>query len=279
MCIEIIVLAAMKVISIVGYHRSGKTTLVERLVKELSKQGTVGTVKHAREEITPLEGDTGRHMGAGAEATIGITPTMSVMMSRDTGLDKALERLANEGVDFAVVEGFKQSSLPKIAVGDVDAPGIVARVNINVGTEELAGIIMAQPDYVTLGSMIARARRSPRYKEAGAIGTFTGVVREMARDERTEALEFESFDEVARERIKAIEDDLKNREGILEAYIRHKTGRIEAGEDIVFIVILSGHREELFPALRDAIERVKAEVPIWKKEHTLSGDYWVHDIH
>ncbi len=100
----------------------------------------------------------------------------------------------------------------------------------------------------------------------------------MAGDERTQALEFESFDEVARERIKAIEDDLKKREGILEVLIHHKTGRIEAGEDIVFIVIFSGHRQELFPALRDAIERVKAEVPIWKKELTVSGDFWVHDI-
>jgi molybdopterin synthase catalytic subunit len=101
----------------------------------------------------------------------------------------------------------------------------------------------------------------------------------MAGNERTEALEFESFDAVAKERIKVIEEDLKKREGILDVIIYHKTGRIVAGEDIVFIVILSGHREELFPALRDAIERVKAEVPIWKKEKTVSGDFWVHDVH
>ncbi|HTX44567.1 MAG TPA: molybdenum cofactor biosynthesis protein MoaE, partial [Methanocella sp.] len=79
-------------------------------------------------------------------------------------------------------------------------------------------------------------------------------------------------------RIKVIEDDLKKRKGILEVIIYHKTGRVVAGEDIVFIVILSGHRDELFPALRDAIERVKAEVPIWKKEFTGTGDFWVHDV-
>jgi molybdopterin synthase catalytic subunit len=139
--------------------------------------------------------------------------------------------------------------------------------------------MMEQPEYVTLEHLVGKAKRSPRYKEAGAIGTFTGVVREMAGNERTEALEFESFDAVAKERIKVIEEDLKKREGILDVIIYHKTGRIVAGEDIVFIVILSGHREELFPALRDAIERVKAEVPIWKKEKTVSGDFWVHDVH
>lgn len=279
MHIRIINLAGMKVISIVGYHKAGKTTLVERLVKELLKRGSVGTVKHTREEIVPVSGDTERHLGAGARATVGITPTRSVMIMKNTDVEKALELLAGQGLDFAVVEGFKQSALPKIAIGDVEAKNVVARVDINASAGELAGITMAQPDYVTLDYLIAKIRRSPRVKEAGAIGTFSGIVREMAGHERTTALEFESFDIVATERIKKIEDELKKREGILEVYIHHKTGRIEAGEDIVFVVILSGHREELFPALRDAIERVKAEVPIWKKEHTISGDFWVHDIH
>ncbi len=279
MCIRIIILKAMKVISVVGYHKSGKTTLVERLVEELSKVGTVGTVKHTREEIVPLSGDTERHLRAGSEATIGITPTRCVTIIKNTNVEKALEQLAGRGLDFAVVEGFKQSSLPKIAIGDVEAKNVVVRVDINASAGDLVKIVMAQPEYVTLDYLIAKARRSPRYKEAGAIGTFTGLVRELSGKERTEALEFESFDSVAAERIKAIEDDLRKRMGILEAYIYHKTGRIEAGEDIVFIVILSGHREELFPALKDAIERVKAEVPIWKKEVTVGGDFWVHDIH
>lgn len=50
--------------------------------------------------------------------------------------------------------------------------------------------------------------------------------------------------------------------------LHHKTGVIKAGEDIVYIVITSGHRKELFPALSEAIERIKAEAPIWKKEFT-----------
>lgn len=269
----------MKVISIVGYHKAGKTTLLERLVRELSKRGSVGTIKHTREEIVPLAGDTERHLDSGAEVTIAVTPTRSIEITKSTDVKKALELLASQGLDFAVVEGFKNSVIPKIAVGDVEAKNVVARVDINASAEELVKIAMAQPDYVTLDYLIAKIKRSPRFKEAGAIGTFTGLVREMAGNERTTALEFESFDLVAKERIKNIEGDLKKCKGILEVYIYHKTGRIGAGEDIVYIVIMSGHREELFPALRDAIERVKAEVPIWKKEHTVSGDFWVHDIH
>jgi molybdopterin synthase catalytic subunit len=182
-----------------------------------------------------------------------------------------------EGVDFAVVEGFKQSSLPKIAIGDVEAENVVARVDINATGEQLAAIARAQPDRVTLWDLLAKVRRNPEIKKAGAIGTFTGIVREIAGGETTKALEFESYDVVAKERIAKIERELKAKPGIVDVLIHHKTGRIAAGEDIVFIVVAAGHRQELFPVLREAIERVKEEVPIWKKEFTVSGDYWVHD--
>jgi molybdopterin synthase catalytic subunit len=267
----------MKVISVVGYHKTGKTTLVERLVAELKKRGTVGTVKHTREEILPYGGDTDRHLTSGAAVTVGVTPTRCIKIVPGADVGHALRELATEGVDFAVVEGFKQSSLPKIAIGDVEAENVVARVDINATGEQLAAIAMAQPDRVTLFDLLAKVRRNPDIKKAGAIGTFTGIVREIAKGETTKALEFESYDAVAKERIAKIESDLKSREGIIDVLIHHKTGRIEAGEDIVYIVIASGHRQELFPALRDAIERIKEEVPIWKKELTVSGEYWVHD--
>jgi molybdopterin synthase catalytic subunit len=267
----------MKVISIVGYKKTGKTTLVERLVAELKKQGAVGTVKHSRDEILPYGGDTDRHLNAGAEVSVGVTPTRSLKILKSNDVDSALKQLAQEGLDFVVVEGFKESSLPKIAIGDVEARNVVARVTIDATGEELAKIALAQPDRVTLFDLIARMRRNPDIKKAGAIGTFTGIVREIAPGEITKALEFESYDVVAKERVAQIERELKQKEGIVDVIIHHKTGRIEAGDDIVFIVVAAGHRQELFPVLRDAIERVKEEVPIWKKEITVSGEYWVHD--
>lgn len=267
----------MKVISIVGYKKTGKTTLIERLVAELRKHGTVGTVKHSRDEILPYGGDTDRHLGSGATVTVGVTPTRSIKILRSTDVHGALRELAMEGVDFAVVEGFKQSGLPKIAIGDVEATNVIARVDINATGEQMAAIAMAQPDQVTLWDLLARVRRNPEIRKAGAIGTFTGIVREISGNETTKALEFESYDAVARERIATIERELKAKPGIVDVLIHHKTGRIAAGEDIVYIVVAAGHRQELFPVLRDAIERIKEEVPIWKKEMTITGEYWVHD--
>lgn len=274
----------MKVISVVGYKKSGKTALVSALVRQLSEFGTVGTVKHMGEQrLNPGETDTGRHFDAGADTVIGITGTELVSFSRDPDLEAALDMLCDRGLDFAVVEGFKESKLPKIVLGDLEGvSNIVLRVPEYIDPHEeltasLVGIALAQPDRYTLEALIKKARKNPDIKKAGAIGTFTGIVRELAGEEKTSRLEFEMYEPEASKVLDRIRDEIKQKEGILEVLIHHKTGIIEAGEDIVYIVIASAHRTELFPALSEAIERVKAEAPIWKKEFTEKEEFWVHD--
>jgi molybdopterin synthase catalytic subunit len=274
----------MKVISVIGYKKSGKTTLVSALVRQLSGFGTVGTVKHMGEQrLNPEETDTGRHFDAGAETVIGITGTELVSFSRDSGLEDALDMLCDRGLDFAIVEGFKGSNLPKIALGDVEGvSNIVFRMPENIDPHEeltasLVGIALAQPDRYTLEALIKKARRNPDIRKAGAIGTFSGIVRELAGEEKTAMLEFEKYEPEASKALDKIREEIKQKEGILEVLIHHKTGVIEAGEDIVYIVIASAHRTELFPALSEAIERIKAEAPIWKKEFTEKEEFWVHD--
>ncbi len=284
----------MKVISVVGYKKSGKTALVSALVQKLSGFGTVGTVKHMGEQrLNPVETDTGRHFDAGADMVIGITGTGTVgtgttgtelvSFSRDSDLEDALDMLCDQGFDFAVVEGFKESNLPKIVLGDLQGvSNVFFRMPENLEMHEeftasLVGMILAQPDRYTLEALIKKARNSPSIRKAGAIGTFTGIVRELAGDEKTSRLEFEKYEPEASKALDRIRKEIKQKEGILEVLIHHKTGIIEAGEDIVYIVIASAHRTELFPALSEAIERIKAEAPIWKKEFTEKEEFWVQD--
>ena len=273
----------MKIISVTGYKKSGKTTLVEQLVRELSKHGSVGTVKHMPgHDLNPDGTDTRRYMNAGARAVLGVTSNGSAKFIPGTDLGNALDELANSGMDYAVVEGFKDSRLPKIVLGDLELPDEVARLDDAVDlTDEvltnLLEIIEQQPEYHTLDSLIAKVRQNPRIAEAGAIGSFTGIVREKTGDVETKSLEFESYSEVAANKISLIETDLKACEGILDARIHHHVGRIEAGQDILYIVVAASHRQQLFQALSDAIERVKSEVPIWKKEYTTTGEFWVQD--
>jgi molybdopterin synthase catalytic subunit len=290
----------MKVISVVGYKKSGKTALVTALVRKLSEFGAVGTVKHMGEQrLNPAETDTCRHFDAGADMVIGITGTGTtgitgikgsatpgtelVSFSRDLNLDDALDMLCDQGFDFAVVEGFKESNLPKIVLGGLqEISNVIFRIPEDIDMHEelttsLVEMAFVQPDRYTLEALIKKARKDPSIRKAGAIGTFTGIVRELAGSEKTSRLEFEKYEPEASKALEKIRKELKQKEGIHEILIHHKTGVIKAGEDIVYIVIVAAHRTELFPALSEAVERIKAEAPIWKKEFTEKEEFWVHD--
>jgi molybdopterin synthase catalytic subunit len=141
--------------------------------------------------------------------------------------------------------------------------------------DELVKLILEEKDYHTLKSLVHAVKSKPDIKYSGAIGTFTGIVREITGEEVTKGLEFEEYEGVAEEKMDNICKDLKERDGVVDVVMYHKTGWIEPGEDIVHIVMATGHREQMFPVLREAIERLKEEVPIWKKEHTSEREYWV----
>ena len=275
----------MKIISVVGYKKTGKTTLVERLIKALKEHGTVGTIKHLHDHsMNTPNTDTWKHSRAGADVVIGVTSHELVKFSNINSLDRALSELADEGMDFAVVEGWKESSLPKIALGDVEVPNIILRLdrkeNIEIDSADIdiiVDLVQKQPEFHTIQSLVKKIRRSGNIDKAGAIGTFTGIVRAVSENARTEFLEFESYGEVAHQKMDEICAQLKQKEGITDVLMHHRTGIIRKGEDIVYIVVAAGHREQMFPVLREAIEQLKREVPIWKKEHTLEGEWWVHD--
>ena len=144
----------MKVISVVGTKKTGKTTLVEALVRSLAKHGKVGTVKNMVDH--PVDrGDTRRHFDAGADVVIGLGEAR-LLVRRDRGdLESALAELEREGMDYAVVEGFKNSSLFKIVMADIEVSNMVRRVRLPEVDEdlvaELAEMVRGMEDYKTAG--------------------------------------------------------------------------------------------------------------------------------
>ncbi|MFT4923197.1 MAG: molybdopterin synthase catalytic subunit, partial [Haloarculaceae archaeon] len=147
-----------------------------------------------------------------------------------------------------------------------------------VDVEDAVATIEQTEPYECLESLVAQAKRSPQSDLSGAIATFTGRVRakESEDDDRTEYLEFERYDGVAQERMATIREELEAREGVFEVLLHHRTGVVEAEEDIVFVVVLAGHRGEAFETVEDGINRLKDEVPLFKKEVTVSGEFWAH---
>ncbi|PSQ36768.1 molybdopterin synthase [Halobacteriales archaeon QS_9_70_65] len=196
------------------------------------------------------------------------------------GVEDALDRLAPDH-DYAAVVGAADLDVPLVAVGDAGAEAdadVEAATATALDVEAAVEAIHDAEPYETLASLVAAVKRSADADRAGAIATFTGRVRERdgEDDDATRYLEFEKYDGVAERTMRTIESDLEGRDGVLDVRLHHRTGRVEAGEDIVFTVVLAGHREEAFRAVEDGIDRLKDEVPLFKKEVTESETFWVH---
>lgn len=109
----------------------------------------------------------------------------------------------------------------------------------------------------------------------GGIVVFTGTVRDHAEGRAVDGLTYEAYEELARERLAALADSLAARDGVVAVWLAHRTGALEVGEVAVVAAVAAGHRPEAFATCRDAIDRLKAEVPIWKQEHWADGgSHW-----
>jgi len=274
----------MQVLSVIGPSECGKTTLIEKLTERLSERGTVGTVKHidCSPNIDTDGKDTDRHRSAGAVQTYGLGDGEWFAQGDSLTLDDALERLG-QSCDYALVEGYTDAALPTVTLGgrESERGELIASGETveDIDPEHVIAELERTDPYETLSSLVARAKRSPEQDKSGAIATFTGRVREKEHDddEPTELLEFEKYDGVAEEKMATIREELESRDGVFEVLLHHKTGVVEAGEDIVFVVVLAGHRQEAFRTVEDGINRLKEEVPLFKKEVTVGEEFWAHE--
>jgi len=116
---------APQIVLIVGKSNSGKTTLVEKLIRELkTRRYTIGSVKHTHDKFDfDKEGkDSWRHKKAGAAATLVVTDTRVALVKDDDRpyIEKMQDYLC--GTDLIIAEGFKTQALPKIEIFRKDSP-------------------------------------------------------------------------------------------------------------------------------------------------------------
>src|SRR5688500_2307862 len=109
----------------------------------------------------------------------------------------------------------------------------------------------------------------------GAVGVFYGVVREDSRNKKVRFLEYDAYPEMAEKKMRVILDEVREKWPEQRAAIVHRIGTLGIGEASVVIAVGSPHRGESFEACRYVIDRVKEEVPIWKKEVFTDGEEWV----
>jgi len=113
--------------------------------------------------------------------------------------------------------------------------------------------------------------------EMGGVVTFSGIVRDNARGEAIDHLEYEAYAPMAEKEMRKIVDAVHERWPHVRIAISHRVGRLAIGDAAVMIAAAAPHRAEAFEACRFAIDRLKATVPIWKKEFATSGSYWVEE--
>ena len=113
----------MKIIQIVGNSNSGKTTFIKNLIPELKKIGNVAVIKHLGDHTYHIEEgkDTTIFFEAGADISVGIDSHKSVVTIHKNTLEDIFGMLFDQGMDFAVIEGFKKRSFPKIVIGSLPA--------------------------------------------------------------------------------------------------------------------------------------------------------------
>jgi molybdopterin synthase catalytic subunit len=110
---------------------------------------------------------------------------------------------------------------------------------------------------------------------AGAIDIFVGAVRDTSEGRAVSRLEYEAYASMAEAEMVRIGEEIEREiEGVRVA-VQHRVGALGVGELAVVCAASAPHRGEAFAACRALIDRIKARVPIWKREHGPDGSAWV----
>jgi molybdopterin synthase catalytic subunit len=114
-----------------------------------------------------------------------------------------------------------------------------------------------------------------RHDGAGAVATFVGVVRDRNDGRTVTLLEYEAYGTMAEAELERILDEIARELPGTRVFAAHRVGPLHVGDVAVVCAASAVHRGEAFDACRQVIDRVKARLPIWKREHGPDGPYWV----
>ena len=132
---------------------------------------------------------------------------------------------------------------------------------------------------VRFQDLVDLAKKNPDASKAGAIVTFTGIVRGYTHEgKEVDKLEMQAYDELAEKALEKISAELRVKKGVVDVIIHHLVGSFRVGEDLVYVVVLADSRRNAFSTAQEAVECYKKEVAVWKKEYLKDGSsYWVKE--
>jgi molybdopterin synthase catalytic subunit len=126
-------------------------------------------------------------------------------------------------------------------------------------------------DPIDVGALIAEVADD----QAGAVATFLGTTRVRSRGRTVLYLEYEAYEGMAEKVMEEIASTLRERYELCRIAITHRIGRVGIGETSVAIAVSAPHREHALAACKEAIDTLKVDVPLWKKEVYEGGEEWI----
>lgn len=159
--------------------------------------------------------------------------------------------------DAVVAAGDEVAVLPPVAGGSGGGIALCA--------------LQATP--LSVDGVLAAVRRAG----AGGVALFIGTVRDHADGKPVARLDYEAHPELAEREMRRVLEDIARAQPEVCLAALHRTGELAVGDLAVIVAASAPHRAEAFAACREAIERIKERVPIWKKEWAPDGSaHWVN---
>lgn len=196
------------------------------------------------------------------------------------------ERAGTGERELELAEGARLSDVwPALGLGELPE-GLLYAVNKSYAD---AGTALTEGDEVALippvsggafrlsdepldpAAVIAEAQSD----EAGAVASFIGTTRVHSRGRTVHYLEYEAYGGMAEQVMAGLAEELKGRYDLCRVAIAHRVGRVDIGGLSVVIAVSAPHRQDALAACKDAIDRLKEVVPLWKKEVYEGGEEWI----
>jgi len=119
------------------------------------------------------------------------------------------------------------------------------------------------------------ARLKTRSQRIGAVASFIGCARDFSEGRAVSEISFDAYADMALDEMNVIREQAIAMFTLIDASIVHRLGTVKSGDNIVFIATSAEHRAEALEGCQWLIDELKRRVPIWKKEVTPEGEFWV----
>ena len=133
--------------------------------------------------------------------------------------------------------------------------------------------VRIQREDFDVGAELARLRRTNA--KIGALASFVGVVRDVNDGDAVAEMVLEHYPGMTEKAIEDIVSQACGRWNVLDALVIHRVGTLKPTDQIVLVIVASGHRGDAFAACEFIMDYLKTRAPFWKKESTPSGARWV----